>query len=186
MQQHKSIYYLTGMGGRLSEGLGGALTSRGLTVYGRELNGEFQRLGFQEQVDAIAYDLTADHWDEHSRVIANSFGAYLFLHAQAQIPPYIGMILLLSPIVGEFNDDQSMRGFIPPRSTRLRELAESGLYPTPSRCEIHVGSRDWQSSPNAVSRFAKLLGVEISVVDGAGHSLPKTYVSKVVDEWLDS
>jgi hypothetical protein len=49
-----------------------------------------------------------------------------------------------------------------------------------------VGSEDWQSSPNAVLRLGKLLGLEVSVVDGAGHSLPKTYVSKVVDEWLES
>jgi hypothetical protein len=35
-------------------------------------------------------------------VVAVSFGAYLFLHAQTQLPAYPGQVLLLSPILGEF------------------------------------------------------------------------------------
>ena len=150
MQKPQSIYYLTGMGGQLATGLGEELSRRGLVVCGRELSGDFRRLSFQERVDIVADDLKTDHWHEFSRIVANSFGAYLFLHAQAQMSPYIGKALPLSPIVGEFGDEQSMKGFIPPRSGRLRELAQSGQYPTPTTCEIHVGSEDWQSNPSAV------------------------------------
>ncbi len=39
----KSVYYLTGMGGRLDTGLGQALLSRGFEIAGRELNGEFRK-----------------------------------------------------------------------------------------------------------------------------------------------
>lgn len=36
---------------------------------------------------------------------------------------------------------------------------QSGLqvYPAPSQCEIHVGEQDWQSNPDNVSAFAKLV-----------------------------
>jgi alpha-beta hydrolase superfamily lysophospholipase len=93
----KTVYYLTGMGGRLDTGLGQGLLSRGVGIAGRELVGEFRRLDFQQQIDLVADDLKADHWHEDAHVIANSFGAYLFLHAQAQLPPYVGKVILLSP-----------------------------------------------------------------------------------------
>ena len=102
MNHSKIIYYLSGQGGHLHKGLGEALLARGFEVVGREIQGEFKTIGFAAQVLTIANDLQTQHWDKDSLVIANSFGAYLFLHAQAEIAPYIGRVLLLSPIVGEF------------------------------------------------------------------------------------
>ena len=140
------IYYLTGMGGQLDSGLGQALLSRRLGVTGRELVGEFRQLGFQEQVDAVATDLQGSFWSPDARVIANSFGAYLFLHAQAQLPPYPGKVVLLSPIVGEFANQDTEMNFVPPRSEQLLELAKSDSYPTPLNCEIHVGLKRLEHS----------------------------------------
>ena len=110
------IYYLPGHGGRLSTGLGQALISRGYEVIGRELHGEFKTLPFQVQIDHISEDLQGQFWEENAHVIANSFGAYLFLHAQAQLPSYPGKVLLLSPIVGDFGEEDRKMFFIPPRS----------------------------------------------------------------------
>jgi hypothetical protein len=118
-----SVYYLTGMGGLLTEDLGAALISRGLVLDGRALSGEFRELDFRPQVEFVAEDLTTRHWSENGIVIANSFGAYLFLHAQSQLPPYIGRVVLLSPIVGEFSDEDGLKNFVPPRASRLQELA---------------------------------------------------------------
>ena len=64
----KSVYYLTGMGGRLETGLGQALLSKGLDVIGRELTGEFRQLRFQEQVDAVASELHGGFWNTEARV----------------------------------------------------------------------------------------------------------------------
>lgn len=71
----RTVYYLTGMGGRLDTGLGQGLLSRGVEITGRELVGEFRRLDFQQQIDLIIQDLKANHWNEDAHVIANSFGA---------------------------------------------------------------------------------------------------------------
>ena len=101
----KLIYYLTGQGGRLTEGLGAALFNCGLEVIGRELYGDFRRLHFDEQVSLIVEDLSKSHWTQQSQVIAKSFGAYLFLHAQSELSPYTGKVLLLSPIFGEFGNE---------------------------------------------------------------------------------
>ena len=180
----RSIYYLPGHGGHIGTGLGEALRSRGLDVVGRETVGDFKKLPFEEQIALVAQDLTASHWHADDRVIANSFGAYLFLHAQELMPPYIGKVLLLSPIVGEFWNEDTMMGFSPPRSGALLELAEGGTYPVPKCCEIHVGELDWQSNPRNVTELAQHLGLAVTVVPNAGHMLDKSYVAAVLDRWL--
>lgn len=180
----KKIYYLAGQGGHLHKGLGEALLARGLDVVGREIQGDFKKAGFAAQVDAIANDLHTQHWNEDALVIANSFGAYLFLHAQTQMPPYIGRVLLLSPIVGEFDSEELQMGFIPPRAKKLFELASAGQYPTPANCQIHVGSDDWQSNPTNVTRLGQLLNVPVHVVPNSGHMLDKGYVGNLLDLWL--
>jgi alpha-beta hydrolase superfamily lysophospholipase len=180
----RNVYYLTGMGGRLDTGLGQGLLSRGCQISGRELVGEFRKLDFQKQIDQIIEDLRDNFWNEDARVIANSFGAYLFLHAQAQLPPYIGKVILLSPIVGEFGNEVTRMNFIPPRAEKLRQLAEAGTFPVPKQCQIHVGADDWQSNPENVSTLGSLLGIDVTVVPNAGHMLPKDYVGSLVDNWL--
>lgn len=180
----RAVYYLTGMNGQLRTGLGQGLLSRGVDITGRELVGEFRKLDFQQQVDLIAEDLLDNFWHEDARVIANSFGAYLFLHAQTQIPPYVGKVILLSPIVGEFGNEEARMNFIPPRSGKLSQLAQEGRFPRPTQCEIHVGAEDWQSNPTNVSIFGALLNISVTVVPNAGHMLPKQYIGNLLDNWL--
>lgn len=181
----KSVYYLTGMGGRLDTGLGQGLLSRGFEIAGRELVGEFRKLDFQQQVDIVVSDLQSNFWQEDARVIANSFGAYLFLHAQAQMEPYIGKVILLSPIVGEFSNEETRMNFIPPRAEKLLQLATANSYPFPKNCQVHVGSEDWQSNPANVTTFGSMLGIDVTVVPNAGHMLPKEYVGDLLDKWLN-
>lgn len=180
----ETIYYLPGHGGRIGTGLGEALLGRGYNVTGRETVDEFKGLPFSQQIAIIADDLTTHFWRKEALVIANSFGAYLFLNAQALMSPYVGKVLLLSPIVGEFSNEDSGLGFVPPHSGRLAQLAEDGSYPVPRQCEIHVGEHDWQSNPANVTKLAGLLGLSATVVPGGGHMLEKRYVSSVLDRWL--
>ena len=178
------IYYLPGRGGRLETGLGQALTSRGLSVSGRESLGEFIHLSFQEQIELVAEDLKSNFWEEEARVVANSYGAYLFLHAQSLLVPFPGKVLLLSPIIGEFTNEDVGTHYIPPRSRQLKTLVESGQYPIPKNCDIHVGELDWQSNPSNVVDLGNRLRMGVTVVPGAGHMLPKAYVSELLDRWL--
>jgi alpha-beta hydrolase superfamily lysophospholipase len=179
-----TVYYLPGYGGLLATGLGAGLLARGLDVTGRQTVDEFKALPFQEQVDLVAQDLHAHFWRADARVVANSFGAYLFLHAQAQLPPFPGRVLLLSPIVGEFSNEDSQMNFIPPRAERLQALVQAGHYPRLARCEVHVGEQDWQSNPVNVAAFGAQLELAVTTVPQAGHMLGKSYVSALLDRWL--
>ena len=178
------LYYLPGHGGKLDSALGKELMRRGFDIAGRSTTGEFNQLSFSDQAQTIANDLDSGFWFEGAKIVANSFGAYLFLHAQALIPPFIGKVLLLSPIVGEFTNDEKMMSFVPPKSDELKNLVDTGKYPTPINIEMHVGSEDWQSSPDSVKAIANKLNITYSIVPNEGHSLSKKYVGKVLDTWL--
>jgi hypothetical protein len=175
------VYYLPGHGGSLHKGLGEGLLSRGYEVTGRETLGGFRALAFEDQVDTVAEDLEKNFWIEDAQVICVSFGAYLFLHAQEKLPPFPGKVLLLSPIIGEFKNDLTSLGFIPPRAGKLMRIAREGRYRVPKQCEIHVGSEDWQSQPEVVTEFGRLTGIAVNVAQGRGHDLGKDYVGPLLD-----
>jgi len=181
----KDVYYLPGVGGRLLTGLGEGLRDRGVGVKGRELHGEFKALSFQEKLNTIEQDLRTHFWSEDARVVVNSFGGYLFLHAQAQMEPYPGRVLILSPIVGGFQSEEISLGFIPPRAAKLLKMAADLSYPVPLRAEIHVGSEDWQSNPKNVAAFADPLGLRLTIVPNAGHMLGAGYLGQLLNEFLD-
>ncbi len=180
-----TIYCLPGYGGSLDAGLGAALIVRGFDLAGRQTIGSFRELTFSEQIDLVANDLRSLFWYEDARVIANSFGAYLFLHAQTLLPPYIGHVMLLSPIVGASENEEHMMIFEPPRPGQLQAMTKTGTYPIPLCCEFHVGELDWQSNPKAVISLAGSWGHSVTVVPGGGHRLDKSYVSGVLDRWLE-
>lgn len=179
----RDIYYLTGMGGRLDAGLGLALRHLGFAVQGRELVGEFRKFDFQQKIDVVVADLQTHHWHPEALVLANSFGAYVLLHALATLPPFVGKVMLLSPIVGEFGDGVRSINFIPPRDGKLQAWAQSGSYPVPRHMEIHVGSEDWQSNPDNVTALGQMLGVPVTVVANAGHMLPNDHVADALTRW---
>ena len=180
------VYYLPGWSGELDKGLGSALMARGLDVAGRETRGEFKNLTFTEQVAVVRDDLVEHFWTSESLVVAVSFGAYLFLHAQLALPSFPGKVLLLSPIIGGFADEQTGRVFCPPQQDKLFDAARASNFPKLPRCEVHTGSEDWQSHPDAVVPFFKSVGVETQLADGLGHSLGSGYVGKVLEVWLGS
>ncbi len=180
----ENIYYLPGWGGQLSTGLGQGLRDRGFSVMGRESRGQFNELPFLERVNLIASDLEEHFWTAQSKVIANSFGGYLLLNALPQLSPHVGRILLLSPIIGAFENAARGRVFQPPYSKRLGEMLSTGRIPRPSHIEVHTGSEDWQSPPTEVTDFFAKLGVTVTIVKGRGHMLGADYVGGLLDSWL--
>lgn len=117
-------------------------------------------------------------------MVAVSYGCYLFLHAQLCIPAFPGRVLLLSPVLGRAHASEVSVGFIPPRSDQLSEAAMNQDFPTLDKAEIHVGSEDWQSNPDAVRSFGEHASISVTVVEGKGHMLGVDYVGSLLDLWL--
>jgi hypothetical protein len=184
MSAERLLYYLPGFGGRIDTGLGQGLLSRGWSVTGRATVGDFRGLQFQAQIDTVSEDLKTHFWRVDARVIANSFGGYLFLHASLSLPPFPGRVLLLSPIVGAFEDGERAMSFVPPRAEALLKKAAQGLLPSPASCEIWVGAEDWQSVPQQVEKLGAVIGANVTVVQGRGHLLGEDVVGPLLDRWL--
>ena len=179
-----TIYYLTGRGGQLDKGVGEGLLGRGYNLRGREMSGKFDTLPIQNQIDLVTQDLQDGFWQKESKIIAVSYGAYLLLHALSDLEPYIGSILLLSPVLGGITSGEAMRYFSPPRADKLQHLISEGTFPKPSKIEIHVGDNDWQSPYQRAEQFALSMGGECFVVPHTRHQLGREYVSPVLDSWL--
>lgn len=82
------------------------------------------------------------------------------------------------------SDDSSRdMHFIPPCAEHLFELIETGRMATPLDSQIHTGEEDWQSHPVAVSKLGTALKIPVSIVPGAWHKLPTSYVSALLDTW---
>jgi len=180
----QTVYYLPGRGGQLHTGLGQGLLDRGCDVTGRSLVGAFGSLSFADQVDTVANDLQQQFAHSDALVVANSFGAYLFLQAQTTMPRFQGRVLLFSPIVGLAESPKTQQIFVPPRSESLQATVAAGLFPAPRQCEIHVGAEDWQSGPEQVIALGQHAGITVNVVPGRGHALGKDYVGGVLHRWL--
>lgn len=179
-----TVYYLPGFGGRIDTGLGAALTERGVAVTGRATVGEFRGLRFTEQVGTVVDDLRTHFWHQDARVVANSSGAYLFLHASLAFGAFPGRVLLLSPIVGAFADPSKPMHFTPPRPEVLLRHAIAGSLPRHRSCEVWVGQDDWQSVPADVQKVGAALGASVTVVPQRGHLLGADVVGPVLDGWL--
>jgi len=181
----RSIYLLPGRGGSLDAGLGLALKARGYHVSGRETLGDFAKLSLPHQALAISQDLQADFRDNDALVVANSYGAYLFLFAQALMPPLLGKVLLLSPVIGDVSQSSVGKvGFAPSYADRLMALAKLRELVVPEHCEVHVGANDWQCPAERLSEFGRLTGVPVTIVPDAGHMLDHGYVNALLDQWL--
>jgi len=75
-------------------------------------------LPFDDPIAIVIKQLNDHFWHAETRVICNSLGANPFYHAQTQLPPFFSQVLLQTPIVGEFTNDQARTNFLPPRLTR--------------------------------------------------------------------
>lgn len=181
----KTIYYLPGNGDRLDTGWGAELLRRGAVLKGREHVGAFRDLTFEEKITLIVSDLKSNHWHQDALVIANSIGAYLFLHAQSMLPAFVGKVVLLSPIIGEAFDPETNRVYIPPRAGKLQQYIAAGRFNAPVDCEIHVGELDWQANPNEVTKLATPVGLRVNIVPDSGHQLDRAYVRELLTKLLN-
>jgi hypothetical protein len=176
------IYYITGRGGSIHEGLGVFLKSKSHSVTGISLSKEFLAKTFEDQVDSIRSELQRIE-AESIPVIANSYGAYLLLLSLISRPSLETKVLLLSPVVGTLVSKAGY--FKPPYAESIPAALNSSTLRKPANLEIHVGSLDNQCDLEALEFLANTLSADrFQVHDGQGHMIDKLVVANLVDRFL--
>ena len=183
---NNAVYLLPGRGNRLSD-LGDLVYRLGFDVYGRELAPPFSRLGFAEQIGLIQRDLTSTFWDAGACLIGHSYGAYLLLHALAELTPFPGRILLFAPVLGAATNSKRFYLSRPPRADKLMHLAENHEFPIPHSLEIHTGALDDGCVPALATQWSSLIpGARLFIVPDQDHQLAADYMHRVLAQFLQA
>jgi len=176
------IFYVTGRGGSISEGLGVFLRDRAKQISGISLSNQFLATRFEDQLSEIV-----KHFERIEReripVIANSYGAYLLLNSLIGLPQLRTKVLLLSPVVGILVS--KIGYFKPPHKARIPiALADKNLL-KPEHLAIFVGRLDYQCDLEALGQIAEKLAADrFSVIEGQGHMIDPQIVKVAVDAFL--
>ena len=117
-------------------------------------------------------------------IIANSYGAYLFLQSLIDQPPLLVNVMLLSPVLGRAMDSERMLFSRPPREKTLRTAIESRRLGIPPHMEIVTGKDDEVCDWQLAQKFSTAMDISIAVLDGEGHMISPEKVSQAVDSFL--
>lgn len=179
------VYLIPGRNEKLSGFFGDTVSHMGFDVYGREILPPFSQLQFGEQLAIIKNDLKSLFWYAGAKLIGYSYGGYLLLHSLAELEPFPGKILLLSPVLGAAMSKDKKYSSFPPRFKKLSQLAENGGFPPPCYLELHTGAEDDGCDPDLANRIcSKIENSNIKIVMNQAHRLDPAYVADVLSRYL--
>jgi hypothetical protein len=177
-----SILYITGRNGHLQRGLGEYLNRLTGSFSGISLDPVFLRQPFNEQVARIqsAIESPTDY-----KLVANSYGGYLLLHALIDRTKIEHDVLLLSPVLGKAISLESMSFSRPPGANRLLEALEQGRIAKPRYIEIHTGEVDHSCCPLLAAKFAEGIPADrLELIPGQGHRIDRPIVQGIIDDFI--
>jgi hypothetical protein len=177
-----SILYITGRNGHFQRGLGEYLNSLTGSFSGISLDPVFLRQPFDEQVAKIqsAIESPTDY-----KIVANSYGGYLLMHALIDRSEVGHDALLLSPVLGKAISVESMSFSRPPGANRLLEALEQGRIAKPRHMEIHTGEVDHSCCPLLAAKFAEGIPADrFELIPGQGHMIDRPIVQGIIDDFI--
>lgn len=173
------VLYITGRGGSLNKGLAAYLASSVKGFEGVAVDTQFLKKRPLEQVEFIRQKMVKD---PARLVIANSYGAYLVLHALAQIEDLTPEnVLLLSPLLGVGRGQGGFYMNIPPLLSRLEEAFATGALTRPKSIKFLVGELDQQINSEQVGFLDQYFGLgSVHVFPEEGHMLSPQSIQKAL------
>ncbi len=176
---------MPGRRGRVDGFMGKILSDLGYEVVGHNIDEYFQTMKFSQQVAVVKDDLEAFFFDHNARVIANSYGAYLFLHAVLEMEGFKGKSLLFSPMLGKSRVQENRPIVSPPRAKKLLQYKEENRFPI-INIEVHTGLDDEICDPKLAKMiFKDMNSCKLVIVPNASHRLDGAYIKSVVLSFLE-
>ena len=174
------LRYITGRGGSANQGLSlylSTLVDDHLTLAN---DSDLHRLSVDEQIEIITEScIPATH------LIANSYGAYLWLLSRIDAEPTDTRVLLLSPVMGRASDPEKMLSSRPPRLRGLENAITEGRINLPQQVRVVTGRDDDVCTyRTAIAQCGKLGIEDLSIAKDEEHNMSHALVSKVVTDFL--
>jgi len=179
----KNIFYISGRGGNFTTGLGKYLATKANELDGLGLSNEFLSQEFETQLDIISkMIISADA--KKTIFIANSYGAYLLMHALFSKDIELSKLILISPILG--SSYYGNRFFKPPYSRRLNELMSGTGHKLPKDTTVIWGTEDNGIDQNAIQKLSfQCIDIKLIEINEQKHDIDKRILAKTLDRILD-
>jgi len=162
--KESTVFYLTGLGGKLDTGLGQALRDLGVTYSGISYSGSFEDLPHNEKLVLVKEKLSAFVEMGGNKLVTVSAGGLLIVELLEEVHFPNLEILLLSPV-------------LPNHSTITNQ---------PRSLRIIFGSKDYLYYESRTNNLLNSIpNSSFLVVDGAGHFLPHDIVRDELISWIE-
>ena len=174
----RKTIYLSGRGGNAYGGLGGYIENQSDKYVGLSMSPAFLKQDFQAQIQDIRQVLNQCNGFD---VVANSYGAYLLLHALIRFDHELASIKLLSPVLGKGLSKDKMFSSRPPSVKALMTSLEDGTLNCPEKTFIYIGDQDAGYCPELTKIYSDYLGENhIFVLQSEGHNLDHITVREIL------
>ena len=175
------LRYITGRGGSVTQGLSLCLSTLVDDYQGLANDSALHRLSVDEQINIVT-----EFCKPATHLIANSYGAYLWLLSRIDAAPSDTQVLLLSPVMGRAVDPQQMLSSRPPRLRGLESAISEGRVVLPQQVRVVTGRDDDVCTyQTALAQCGKLGIDDLSIVEGEGHDMSHALVSRTVTDFLN-
>jgi len=185
MNQEPRLIYISGRGGDANKGLGAYLKKLDPNRIGLSVNESFLQLSFYGQVSVVRQLL--DEFDgENTKVIANSYGAYLLLHALIDAPSYQFRGLLLSPAIGGVLNSNSLAYARQPSTNRFDEALIDRAFTKPRYLALYIGDLDVGYDFARFSDLNESMELDLlEVIPGQGHMIDRDVVKTTLKTFFN-
>jgi hypothetical protein len=174
----RKTVYVTGRGGNAYEGLGGYVESQSDKYVGLSMSPAFLKQDFQAQIQDIRQVLGQCQGFD---AVANSYGAYLLLHALIGFEHELASVKLLSPVLGKGLSKDKMFSSRPPSVKALMNSLETRSLNFPEKTFIYIGDEDVGYCPELTQHYIDYLGEDkVFVLTGERHNLNKSTVRAIL------
>jgi len=181
----QTIYLIPGRNVKFSGLIGSLIIENGHAILGREVVDTFSKLRISEQTKLIQEDITTHFWHQEAKLVAQSYGAYLLIHALIEMEtPFPGKVLLLSPVLGASSSATNKVVACPPRHKKLIQTARENKLPHLD-IEVHTGEHDNGCDPLLAQEiFTTIPTSRFHIVKNMGHNLEVDYVRAALNNFF--
>ena len=175
------LRYITGRGGSATKGLSTYLKQQADDFAALANDSELHKLSLDEQLSVVtAFSSEATH------LVANSYGAYLWLLTRIDAAPTDTHVLLLSPVMGRAVDPEKMLSSRPPRLRGLESAISEGRVNPPSSVSVRTGQDDPVCDFQTAVTQCDRLGIgDLEVLQGEGHNLSHHIAAQIIQYFLE-